>query len=71
MLMARRVLNNLSDKTLDRIFKTIIESDISKDIGESYDMDFHSDAIERIFKNSLKGRIIYLVTKDVVKNLFT
>ena len=71
MLMARRVLNNLSDKTLDRIFKTIIESDISKDMAESSDMDFHSDAIERIFKNSLKGRIIYLVTKDVIKNLFS
>ena len=71
MLMARRILNNLSDETLDRIFKTIIESDISKDMAESSDMDFHSDAIERIFKNSFKGRIIYLVTKDVIKNLFT
>jgi digeranylgeranylglycerophospholipid reductase len=71
MLIARRVLNNLSDKTLDRIFKTIIKSDISKDIAESSDMDFHSDVIERIFKNSLKGRIIYLVTKDMIKNLFT
>jgi digeranylgeranylglycerophospholipid reductase len=68
MLKARKILNTLSEHTLDRIFRTIIESNISEDISESSDMDLHSDTIMRIIKRSFKGKIVYLVIRDIINN---
>lgn len=59
MLLARKILNRMSDKNLDTLFKNIIKSDFPKDIEEVGDMDFESGVIKKLVsKPKLSASII-------------
>ncbi len=68
MLLTRTVFNSLSDKTLDKIFESIVKSNFSSDFAELHDMDFHGDAIKRILKKIIKGRAIFLIINDLMRD---
>ena len=62
MRLVRRILNRMSDKNLDKIFETIIRSDLTRIIEEVGDMDFESAVIKKlIFKPRLSARIVFAV----------
>ncbi|WP_455277671.1 geranylgeranyl reductase family protein [[Eubacterium] cellulosolvens] len=71
MLFSRRILNSLTDHTVDHIFKLITRSDIVEDIRESIDMDFQSDIIKKVIKKSVRSRIFFLVIKDILSQLMS
>jgi flavin-dependent dehydrogenase len=59
MLLARKLLNRMSDKNLDNLFKAIIKNDFPKDIEEVGDMDFESGVIKKIIsKPKLSASIL-------------
>jgi geranylgeranyl reductase family protein len=59
MRLARRLLNRMSDRSLDRLFKTIIKNDFPKVIEEVGDMDFESGVIKKLaYKPKLSASII-------------
>lgn len=59
MLLARRLLNRMSDRNLDNLFKTIIKNNFPKDIEEVGDMDFESGVIKKIIsKPKLSATIL-------------
>ncbi len=47
-LLARKVLNKISDKTLDKLFNTIITENLQEELSEMGDMDFQTPSIMRI-----------------------
>lgn len=48
MRLARRILNRISDKNLDKLFETIIKNELTKVIEEVGDMDFESGVIRKL-----------------------
>ncbi|MEM3587553.1 MAG: NAD(P)/FAD-dependent oxidoreductase [Candidatus Jordarchaeaceae archaeon] len=59
MLVARRLLDRMSDKNLDNLFKAIIKNDFPRDIEEVGDMDFESGVIKKVIsKPKLSAAII-------------
>lgn len=75
MLLARRILNRISDRNLDKLFKTIIKNDFPKAIEEVGDMDFESGVIKKlIFKPKLSASVLlnllesFLIGKKEEKN---
>lgn len=59
MLLARRILNRMSDRNLDKLFESIIKNDFTKVIEEVGDMDFESGVIKKlIFKPKLSASIL-------------
>nr|MDO8077132.1 NAD(P)/FAD-dependent oxidoreductase [Candidatus Freyarchaeota archaeon] len=67
MRLVRRILNRMSDRNLDKIFETIIRSDLTRIIEEVGDMDFESAVIKKlIFKPRLSARIVLAVLASLL-----
>jgi len=66
MLISRKILNSLTDDTIDDIFKLIIRSDIVEDINQSIDMDFQSDIIKKVIYKSIRSKTFFFVIKDIL-----
>jgi len=47
---ARRVMNNLSDKMIDKLFEVAIEENLPNELFPEGDMDFHGGTIIRLLK---------------------
>lgn len=59
MRLARRLLNRMSDRNLDKLFKTIIKNDFPEVIEEVGDMDFESGVIKKlVFKPKLSASVL-------------
>lgn len=50
-LLARRILNNLTDEVADKIFKIILEEDLYKILSAEGDMDFQRSILLKILGN--------------------
>ncbi len=48
--LSRRILNNLSDKTLDKLFRLIIDANLQEELSTNGDIDFQSTAIMKLFR---------------------
>jgi len=59
MLWARRILNALSDRMIDKLFEFIKGEDLCRVISEIGDMDFQSGVISELMHH---GRIFKMLT---------
>jgi len=59
-LLARKIANRLSDITVDKIFESMMESNLEKELSLEGDMDFQARAILRVARR-----------KDILKILFS
>lgn len=50
-LLARRIANNLSDKTIDRIFEIVKKSNLHAELSAEGKMDFQAASILRLIGN--------------------
>jgi len=66
MLLARRILNNLSDETIDEIFKTIIESRLQKTIEEEGDIDFQTEVLRTLARQPSLWKVLLRVAGNVL-----
>jgi len=57
-LLARRTLNNLSDKAIDKVFKVIIKQDLPSLLSEEGDIDFQTGVLRKAFKRKEILRIL-------------
>ena len=57
-LLARRTLNNLSDKAIDKVFKVIIEQDLPSLLSEEGDIDFQTGVLRKALKRKEILRIL-------------
>ena len=65
MLFARKVLERLDNKSIDKIFSSLSKKAI-KDVSNFSDFDFHSSALDLF----LKTRIATNLTKVLIENEF-
>jgi hypothetical protein len=65
MLLARKVLERLDNKSIDSIFSSLSKSAIN-DVSNFSDFDFHSSALDLF----LKTRIATNLTKILIGNEF-
>lgn len=66
MLLARRILNNLPDETIDEIFKTIIESRLQKTIEEKGDIDFQTEVLRTLARQPSLLKVLLRVAGNVL-----
>jgi len=66
MLLARRILNNLPDETIDEIFKTIIESRMQKIIEEEGDIDFQAEVLRTLARQPSLLKVLLRVAGNVL-----
>jgi digeranylgeranylglycerophospholipid reductase len=50
MLLARRVMNRLSDRAIDKMFKAVIDENLQALLSAEGDMDFQSGVLLRLFR---------------------
>jgi len=62
-LLARKITNRLSDKTIDEIFKAIIESNLQSELSMKGDMDLQGKTILRILKKRSLLKVLSLAIK--------
>jgi digeranylgeranylglycerophospholipid reductase len=65
MLFARKVLERLDNKSIDKIFSSLSKKAIN-DVSNFSDFDFHSSALDLF----LKTRIATNLTKILIENEF-
>ncbi len=70
MSATRKILNSLSNDTLDKIFKALVSSNMMNEIDELSDMDFQSYAIKRTLQKIMKRNVIFSVIMDMIRNFF-
>jgi len=51
MLLARRIMNRLSDRTIDRLFKAVIDGNLQGLLSAEGDMDFQRRVLLKLLKN--------------------
>ncbi|MEM1989076.1 MAG: NAD(P)/FAD-dependent oxidoreductase [Candidatus Bathyarchaeia archaeon] len=62
-LFARRILDRVSDRGLDKIFSAIIKEGIYRDFSEEADMDFHGKLLTRVIKRRGNLRLFLTLLK--------
>ncbi|MFQ6094957.1 MAG: NAD(P)/FAD-dependent oxidoreductase [Candidatus Bathyarchaeia archaeon] len=65
-LHARRILNRLSDKTLDMIFESVKRSNLQRELSAEGNMDFQAASILRLVKNRDIFKILVFYMKDLI-----
>jgi len=50
MLLARRIMNRLSDQTLDKLFKIVVKENLQELFSTEGDMDFQSSVLLKMLK---------------------
>ena len=66
MLLARKILNRLSDDTIDGIFKEIVKSRLQGAIEEEGDIDFQSKVLRRLARQPPLLKILLRVAGDIL-----
>jgi len=66
MCLARNIVNRLSDKTLDKIFKIIIEKNLQTEFSMKGDMDFQSNLLSALGKKKDLIRILLTAAPDLI-----
>lgn len=67
--LARRVLNRLSDKTLDKIFKAVIEGGLDEEAAVFSDMDLHGETILRLLRSRAVLKVLPATLRDFLPQL--
>lgn len=65
MLFARRTLNRLSDRTMDKIFRVIIDNELQRLIKEKGDIDFQSEVLRALMRNPVIIKVLFTVIGDL------
>ena len=65
-LLARRILNKLSDKTIDKVFESVKRSNLHRELSEEGDMDFQAASILRLIKKKDILKILASSMKDLI-----
>lgn len=65
-LLARRILNRVSDKTIDKIFESVRRSNLNRELSEEGDMDFQASSILRLFRKKDIFKILASSMKDLI-----
>jgi ribosome-associated toxin RatA of RatAB toxin-antitoxin module len=65
MLIARKVLERLDNKSIDEIFSSLSRKEI-KDVSNFSDFDFHSSALDLFLKTKIASKL----TKVLIGNEF-
>jgi len=67
MLLARRILNRLSDQTLDKIFRIAVKENLQDLFSADGDMDFQSRVLLKLFKKKEALRVLPSLLRDTVQ----
>ena len=67
--LVRKVADRLSDKSIDRIFKAVIEGEVYREISAWGDMDLHGRSIIKLLRNKDFWRVLPPTFGDLVKSL--
>ena len=67
MRLARNTLNCLSDKTLDKIFKIVMDNNLQAEFSMRGDMDFQSDLLSGLGKKKDLLRILLTAAPDLLR----
>ncbi|MBS7649376.1 NAD(P)/FAD-dependent oxidoreductase [Candidatus Bathyarchaeota archaeon] len=67
-LLARGILNKLSDKNLDEIFSIISKEEIYRELSEKGDMDFHAKSIMNIIKKRDVLKFLPVILKSILSS---
>ncbi|MEM1582176.1 MAG: NAD(P)/FAD-dependent oxidoreductase [Candidatus Bathyarchaeia archaeon] len=67
-LLARGILNKLSDKNLDEIFSIISKEEIYRELSEKGDMDFHAKSIMNIIKKKDVLKFLPVILKSILSS---
>jgi digeranylgeranylglycerophospholipid reductase len=59
--LARKILNRLSDKAIDKLFKIIIEENLQHELSIGGDMDFQRNVILKLLKRKETLKILPMV----------
>ncbi|MBS7639230.1 MAG: NAD(P)/FAD-dependent oxidoreductase [Candidatus Bathyarchaeia archaeon] len=65
-LLARKIINRLSDRDLDKVFSTIIRSEIYKDLSADGDMDHQGTTILKIVRRRGIFRFLPFILKALL-----
>jgi len=65
--LARRVLNRLSDKTMDKIFRIILEKGLQAELSAKGDMDFQASLLSALAKKRDIIRLLLTVAPDILR----
>ena len=65
--LARRVLNRLSDKTVDKIFRIIFEKGLQGELSARGDMDFQASLLSALAKKRDILRLLLTVAPDILR----
>lgn len=66
MLLARKILDKLTDKAVDEIFKTIIDYNLHEEIEEHGHIDFQSKVLFRLLLHPSSLRIMWQIIKSLL-----
>jgi len=66
MCLARNIVNRLSDKTLDKIFKIVIDKNLQTELSMKGDMDFQSNLLSALRKKKDLLRILLTAVPDLL-----
>jgi len=67
--LARMVLNRLSDKTMDKIFKVILEKGLQGELSAKGDMDFQASLLSALAKKRDILKLLLTVAPDILRSL--
>jgi len=65
--LARGVLNRLSDKTMDKIFRIILERGLQAELSAKGDMDFQASLLSALAKKGDILRLLLTVAPDILR----
>jgi len=65
--LARRVLNRLSDKTMDKIFKIILEKGLQGELSAEGDMDLQASLLSALARKRDILRLLLTVAPDILR----
>ncbi|MEM2129487.1 MAG: NAD(P)/FAD-dependent oxidoreductase [Candidatus Bathyarchaeia archaeon] len=67
MLLARRILNRLSDQTLDKIFRIAVKENLQDLFSTNGDMDFQSSVLLKLFKKKEALEALPSLLRDAIQ----
>ncbi|MEM2936458.1 MAG: NAD(P)/FAD-dependent oxidoreductase [Candidatus Bathyarchaeia archaeon] len=65
--LARKALNRLSDKTMDKIFRIILEKGLQGELSAKGDMDFQANLLSALAKKGDILRLLLTVAPDILR----
>jgi geranylgeranyl reductase family protein len=71
MAMSRKVANLTEDKTIDKIFKIVIENDMIKEIEREGDIDYQSRVLTMLFMKPDLYKMLMFVASDIVSEILS